>query len=145
MNHHLAILKRLYLDAVLEGRKQIESRFSTTKRPVFGRVLPGDTLFLKLSAGPVCATATIAAVENFNDLTPQKMLQLKQQHNRHILGTDEYWQSRLNSKFGFLVWLKDIRPIEPVRIQKKDWRAWVVLTPNNNYGLLKRDMVKQPP
>jgi len=145
MNHHLAILKRLYLDAVLEGRKQIESRFSTTKRPVFGRVLPGDTLFLKLSAGPVCATATIAAVEDFDDLTPQKMLQLKLLHNRYILGTDEYWQSKSDSKFGLLVWLKDVRPIEPVRIQKKDWRAWVVLTPNSNFGLLKRDTVKQPP
>jgi len=145
MNHHLAILKRPYLDAVLEGRKRIESRFGTTKRPVFGRVLPGDTLFLKLSAGPVCATATVATVEDFNDLTPQKMLRLKLLHNQYILGTDEYWQSKFDSKFGLLVWLKDVRPIEPVRIQKKDWRAWVVLMPNNNFGLLKPDTVKQPP
>ena len=145
MNYHLVILKKPYLDAVLNGRKRIESRFGTTKRPVFGQVLPGDTLFFKLSAGPVCATATVAAVENFDNLTPQKMLQLKLLHNRCILGTDEYWQSKLNSRFGLLVWLKDVRPIEPVRIQKKDWRAWVVLMPNNNFGLLKRDMVKQPP
>jgi len=145
MNHHLAILKRPYLDAVMEGRKRIESRFSTTKRPAFGRVLPGDMLFLKLSAGPVCATATVATVEDFDNLTPQKMLQLNLQHNRYILGTDEYWQSKLNSKFGLLVWLKDVRPIEPVRIQKKDWRAWVVLTPNDNFGLLKPDTVRQPP
>ena len=144
MNHHLAILKRPYLDAVLEGRKQIESRFSRTKHPAFGQVRPGDTLFLKLSAGPVCATAAVAAVEDFNDLTPQKMLQLKLLHNRHILGTDEYWQSKLNSKFGLLVWLKDVRLIEPVRIQKKDWRAWVVLTPNNNFGLLKIHATQQP-
>jgi ASC-1-like (ASCH) protein len=145
MNYHLVILKKPYLDAVLNGRKRIESRFGTTKRPVFGQVLPGDTLFFKLSAGPVCATATVAAVENFDNLTPQKMLQLKLLHNRCILGTDEYWQSKLNSRFGLLVWLKDVRPIEPVRIQKKDWRAWVVLTPSNNFGLLKRDTVKQPP
>jgi ASC-1-like (ASCH) protein len=145
MSYHLVILKKPYLDAILNGRKQIESRFGTTKRPVFGRVLPGDTLFLKLSAGPVCATATVAAVEDFNNLTPQKMLQLKLLHNRHILGTDEYWQSKFDSKFGLLVWLKDVRPIEPVRIQKKDWRAWVILTPNNNFGLLKPDTVKQPP
>jgi len=145
MNYHLVILKKPYLDAVLNGRKRIESRFGTTKRPVFGQVLPGDTLFFKLSAGPVCATATVAAVENFDNLTPQKMLQLKLLHNRCILGTDEYWQSKLNSRFGLLVWLKDVRPIEPARIQKKDWRAWVVLTPSNNFGLLKRDTVKQPP
>ena len=145
MSYHLVILKKPYLDAVLNGRKRIESRFGTTKRPAFGQVLPGDTLFFKLSAGPVCAAATVAAVENFDDLTPQKMLQLKLQHNRHILGTDEYWQSKFDSKFGLLIWLKDVRPIEPVRIQKKDWRAWVVLTPNNSFGLLKPDTVKQPP
>lgn len=124
MSYHLVILKKPYLDAILNGRKRIESRFSTTKRPAFGRVLPGDTLFLKLSAGPVCATATVAAVGDFDNLTPQKMLQLKLQHNRYIIGTDEYWQSKCDSKFGLLVWLKDVRPIEPVRIQKKDWRAW---------------------
>jgi ASC-1-like (ASCH) protein len=145
MSYHLVILKKPYLDAILNGRKRIESRFGTTKRTAFGRVLPGDTLFLKLSAGPVCATATVAAVEDFDNLTPQKMLQLKLQHNRYILGTDEYWQSKCDSKFGLLVWLKDVRPIQPVRIQKKDWRAWVVLTPNNNFGLLKPDTVKQPP
>jgi len=144
MSYHLVILKKPYLDAILNGRKRIESRFGTTKRPAFGRVLPGDTLFLKLSAGPVCATATVAAVENFDDLTPQKMLQLKLLHNRHILGTDEYWQSKFDSKFGLLVWVKDIRPIEAVRIQKKDWRAWVVLTPNNNFGLLKIHATQQP-
>lgn len=145
MNYHLVILRKPYLDAVLNGRKRIESRFSTTKRPAFGRVLPGDTLFFKLSAGPVCATATAAVVDDFDNLTPQKMLQLKLLHNRYIVGTDEYWQGKLNSKFGFLVWLKDVHPIEPVRIQKKDWRAWVVLTPSNNFGLLKGDTVKQPP
>jgi len=145
MKYHLVILKKPYLDAILNGRKRIESRFSTTKRPAFGRVLPGDTLFFKVSAGAVCATAAVAAVEDFDNLIPQKMLQLKLLHNRYILGTDEYWESKLDSKFGLLVWLKDVRPIEPVRIQKKDWRAWVVLTPNNNFGLLKRDTVKQPP
>ncbi len=145
MNRHLVILKKPYLDAILEGRKQIESRFSRTKHPAFGQVRPGDRLFLKLSSGPVCATATVATVEDFDNLTPQKVLHLKLQHNRYILGADEYWQSKLNSRFGLLAWLKDVRPIEPVRIQKKDWRAWVVLTPNNNFGLLKRDMVKQPP
>ncbi|MBL7154661.1 MAG: ASCH domain-containing protein [Phycisphaerae bacterium] len=137
MINHLVILKKPYLDAILDGRKQVESRFSKARRPAFGRVLVGDRLFLKVSSGPVCATATVAAVESFEDLTPRKIIELKQQYNRFILGGDEYWRSKRDSKFGFLAWIEDVRQIEPVRINKKDWRAWVVLTRENDFGLLK--------
>jgi len=49
----------------------------------------------------------------------------------------------MNCKFGFLVWLKDTRAIEPARIRKKDWRAWVILTEKENFGLLKMGAVKK--
>ena len=141
-NYHLVILKKPYLDAILEGRKQIESRFTKTRRPAFGRVLAGDKLFLKVSSGPVCAGATVTAVKNFEDLTPGQIIEIKQRYNRYIKGSDEYWLSKMDSRFGFLVWLRDIKPIGPVRINKKDWRAWVVLTEKENFGLLKKGAVK---
>jgi ASC-1-like (ASCH) protein len=137
VNYHLAILKKPYLDAILDGRKTIESRFSSTRRYAFGLVLPGDRIFLKESSGPVCATATAAAVKNFADLTPAKIVTIRQRYNQYIIGSDEYWQSKVNCKFGFLVWLEDVKSIEPVRIYKKDWRGWVVLTEKENFGLLK--------
>ena len=137
MNNHLVILKKPYLDMILDGRKRVESRFSKARRSAFGRVLVGDRLFLKVSSGPVCATARVAAVESFEDLTPRKIIELKQRYNRYILGSDEYWRSKRDSKFGFLAWIEDVRQIEPVRINKKDWRAWVVLTRENDFGLLK--------
>jgi len=134
---HLVILKKPYLDAILEGRKKIESRFTKTKRHAFGRVFPGDTLFLKISSGPVCARATVTAVKNFENLTPGQIIKIKQRYNHYIKGSDEYWQSKMDCRYGFLVWLTDVRTIEPVRINKKDWRAWVVLTEKENFGLLK--------
>ena len=142
-NYHLVILKKPYLEAILAGQKQIESRFTRTKRAYFGRVLPGDTLFLKESSGPVCATASVATVKNFQNLTPKQIIELKQKYNRQICGSDEYWQSRADCKFGLLVWLEEIQPMEPVRIGKKDWRAWVVLTEKENFGLLKSDAAKK--
>ena len=142
-NYHLVILKRPYLDAILSGRKQIESRFTRTRRPAFGRVFEGDTLFLKESGGPVCAMATVSAVKNFENLTPEKIHELKHQYNRDIGGSDELRQSKLGSRFGFLVWLKEIRTIEPIRIYKKDWRAWVVLTEKEDFGLLSPGAVKK--
>ena len=139
--HHLVILKRPYLEAILAGQKQIESRFTRTRCAPFGRVSPGDRLFLKLSSGPVCAVATAAAVRNFADLTPERILELKQRYNRYIVGSDEYWQSKADCGFGLLVWLKGIYTVEPVRISKKDWRAWVVLTEKENFGLLRMDIL----
>ncbi len=141
---HLVILKKYYLDAILAGRKKIESRFAGTKRYAFGRVLPDDRLFLKESSGPVCATAIVAAIKNFENLTPKQIIEIKQQYNHYIIGSDEYWRSKSNCRFGFLVWLKGVKSIEPIRICKKDWRAWVVLTERENFGLLKTDAAKKP-
>ena len=143
-NYHLAILKRPYLEAILNGSKTVESRFTRTRRYAFGRVWPGDKIFLKESSGPVCAVAAVSAVKNFEDLTPKRITQLKQRYNRYIRGSDKYWQSKANCKFGFLVWLEDIESIEPVRIGKKDWRAWVILTEQENFGLLKAGAIKKP-
>ncbi|MHC4425159.1 MAG: hypothetical protein ACYSYV_03575 [Planctomycetota bacterium] len=126
----------------MEGRKLIELRLYKTRRGVFGRVWAGDKLFLKVSSGPVCAMATAEAVKNFENLTPEKILELKRLYNRSIGGPDEHWQSKIDCKFGFMVWLKDVRAVEPVRIRKKDWRAWVVLTENNDFGLLRMGGLK---
>jgi hypothetical protein len=136
-NYHLVILKKPHLDAILKGRKRIESRLYRTRHNAFGRVMPGDKLFLKLSSGPVCATAKVASVKHFENLTPEKILELRRRYNRDIAGDDEHWRSKMDCKFCFLVWLGDVRAIEPVRIYKKDWRAWVVLTEKENFGLLK--------
>jgi ASC-1-like (ASCH) protein len=137
-NYHLVILKKHYLDAILAGQKRIESRFTKTKRYAFGRVLPGDKLFLKESSGPVCATATVEAVKNLENLTSKQIIEIKEQYNHYIIGSDKYWRSKNNCRFGFLVWLEGVKSIEPVRIYKKDWRAWVMLTEKENFGLLKR-------
>ena len=142
-NSHLVILKKPYLEAILDGGKTVESRFAKTKLAHFGRVLPGDKLFLKESSGPVCAVAKAAAVKNFESLTPQRIIEIKRRYNQHIKGSDEYWKSKADCRFGLLVWLKDVEPIKPVRICKKDWRGWVVLTEKENFGLLKMGGLKQ--
>jgi len=141
-NHHLVILKKPYLDMILEDRKRIELRLYKSKHPAFGRVFAGDKLFLKISSGPVCATATVESVKNFENLTSERILELKHLYNHDIGGGDEHWQSKLDCKYCLLVWLKDVKTIEPVRIQKKDWRAWVVLTEKKDFGLLKSAAIR---
>ena len=141
-NYHLAILKQPYLEAILDGRKSVESRFTRTRRGPFKQVQVGDRIFLKLSSGPICAVATAAAVKNFENLTPPKIAQLKQQYNHYVKADNAYWHSKADFRFGCLIWLTDLRPIKPVRINKKDWRGWVVLTERENFGLLKPDAIE---
>jgi hypothetical protein len=65
-------------------------------------------------------------------------MEIKKQFNSLICGDEDFWQSTLDCRFATLVRLTDVKRIEPVRINKKDWRAWVVLTEKENFGLLNR-------
>ncbi len=136
-NAHLVILRQGYLEAILEGRKTIESRFTMNRRAYWGRILYGDRLFIKQSSGPVCATAKVTKVHYYEDLTAEKVERLKGQYNRQILGEDDYWQSKSSCRYGVLVWLSEVKSIKPIWINKRDWRAWVVLSEKENFGLLK--------
>jgi hypothetical protein len=130
------ILRRPYLDKILAGRKRIESRFTRSRRSPFGCISVGDRLFLKVSSGPVCARAIVKRVLEFENLSPGKIKQLKAKYNGLILGGEGYWADKWGSKYGVLVWLERVGRIEPVRIEKKDWRAWVVLSEGEDFGLL---------
>lgn len=148
-NSHLVILKKFYLDKILNGSKRIELRLTKSAVLPFGCVALGDTLFLKESSGHVCAIAQVAAVKQVSNLTPAKIARLKAQYNHLILGAESYWKLKSDSKFAVLLWLKSVRSIKPIRIYKKDWRAWVVLKKPNDFGLLdilsaSGDIIQQP-
>lgn len=138
MDYHLVILKRPYLEMILRGEKTIESRLTRARTPAFGRVHAGDFLFLKASGGPVCASAKAADVKYYHDLTPERITTIKQEYGHAIGGSDAVWAEMMDRKCGFLVWLADVQRIEPVRIEKKDWRGWVVLTKEKDFGLLSQ-------
>ena len=131
------ILRRPYLDKILAGSKRIESRFTRSRRAPFGNISVGDRLFLKVSSGPVCARAIVKKVLEFENLSPGKLKQLKARYNSLILGGEDYWAEKRASRYGVLVWLEKVERIEPVRIEKRDWRAWVVLSEGEDFGLLK--------
>ncbi len=141
-NFHLAILKNVYLNAILDGTKTIESRLTITKRAPFGQISPDDTILFKASSGPVSAVARVAAVKQFENLDPRQIVEMKQKYNHQIQGTDPYWLEKADSRFALLVWLTDVQPIEPVYINKKDLRAWVVLTSENNFSLFENPAIK---
>ena len=103
-----------------------------------GRMCPADRLFLKASGGPVFGTASVADVKYFEGLTPERIAGIRRQYGEQIRGDNSVWDGLMDRKSGFLVWLADVRRITPIRIDKKDWRAWVLLTREKDFGLLKQ-------
>ena len=142
MTAHLAILKKRYLDLILSGEKTVESRFMKRAMAPFGRIKENDKILLKVSAGAVVAKARAGAVKEFRDLKPEGIAKIRREYNRFICGEADFWESMADKRYAVLVELCDVKAIEPVRIKKKDWRAWVVLSDNNNYGLVQSSKFK---
>jgi ASC-1-like (ASCH) protein len=135
MRKHLAIIKRPYLKAIIQGQKTIEARLTKTKRQPFGQISAGDMIYLKQSSGPICATAEVADVKIYENLDSSELERIKKLYNKQICGNQDYWQSKSDSRYALLIRLKDVKEIAPVKINKKDMRAWVVLSRKLNYGL----------
>lgn len=138
MNAHLAILKNKYVESIIDGEKVVESRFMKGKCPPFGKVFPGDVVFLKKSGGPVVAKARVLKVASFEFLSPELIKSLKKHFNSLIKGDDLYWEDAASSaSCGMFVWLWNVEKMEPTKISKKDMRAWVVLKEGKDFGLGK--------
>ena len=65
---HVALVRPEYAEAILNGRKRVESRLSRMRCEPFGRVAPGDRVFFKETGGPFRACARIARVARYATL-----------------------------------------------------------------------------
>ena len=70
--------------------------------------------------------------------------------NRHLEGDTKGVNDRLvilkrplDRHSGFLVRLANVWRIAPIRIDKKDWWAWVQLTQEKDFGLLKQGQLSE--
>ena len=128
MQHHLAILYRTYLDAILAGEKTIECRFGKMGYlPRLG-LAPGDMIWMKESAGPVRAVATAGRVRRFDRLTPARVARLRRKFNSGIRAPASFWRQHRDARFATLAWLVDVSGLSPFWVVKRDRRAWVVLS-----------------
>lgn len=113
---HLAVLKKRYLEALLTGDKTIEARLSKHRVAPYRAVAPGDAVYLKQSAGPVRAVASVLRVRFFDDLHPATVRALCAEFNGRILGTADYWKTKADARYASLLWLSPPRPLRPLEI-----------------------------
>ena len=126
---HLGIFVEPYLQYILDGRKTIESRFSTRRLAPYQHVGPGDVLLLKQTAGPIVGLCQIAHVW-FYQLDPHSWQTIRTSFAQALCAQDpEFWTDRAHASFATLMHIRDVQAIPPITYQKRDRRGWVVLRP----------------
>jgi hypothetical protein len=124
---HLAVMKPPYLRLILSGEKTVESRFARRAIAPLYRVFSGDLILFKAAGGGVRSAARVErAVSVPLDDRGWSLVR----DERHAIGVDEaYLNARADAQHAALMWLSNVTRLpEPLSIDKRDRRGWVILT-----------------
>lgn len=125
---HVAVLKPLYIDAILEGRKTIESRLSITRREPFGLIHSGERIYFKARAGPFGVTARAGRIEFFEALSPADVDRLRRDFTDRVGGEPAYWRAKRSARFATMIHLEEVEPIGRGPVHPPfNGRAWIRL------------------
>lgn len=126
---HVAVLKRVYLGAILDGSKTVESRLSVNRVAPFGVVRAGETILFKACGGGFGAQAVAERVHEYEDLDARGVRRLRRLWNHRVGGDDVYWDRKAaTARFATIIELTDVRPLERgPALAPLHGRAWVVL------------------
>lgn len=108
---HAVVIHPRYLDLVLSGEKDIESRLSVNRVEPFGVVRVGERLYFKARGGAFGATALVARVNFYEGLTPRAVEGLRRQWNGRVRGELSYWRSKRRARFATLIELSAVEPV----------------------------------
>lgn len=124
---HLAIFVEPYLEYVLEGKKTVESRFSTRRFAPYQQVSTGDVLLLKASGGPIVGVCQVTHVW-FYHLDPESWRFIQTHFTEALCAQDPaFWTARQHATFATLMRVQHVRRLAPIPFPKRDRRGWVVL------------------
>ena len=124
---HIVILRQPYFNMVVSGEKTIESRFSMHKVAPYGKVSIGDEILLKETGKDVTATAKVKDVKYY-ELTPEIVEEIRIQYGKQI-GTDRFedWESSLQKRYCSLIWLTNVKQIEPIKVERSNGAGWLIV------------------
>lgn len=128
---HLALMQGDFLEAIIKGSKTIESRFTRARIAPVGSIEAGDLVVFKQVGRDRMAVGVVdRAVTGAFDEEAWKMVRKLADE----IGVDaDYLKHKAESRYYALVWIRNVHVISPVKIEKKDRRAWVLLRPRNEY------------
>ncbi len=122
---HLAVFVEPFLEAVLDGRKTIESRFALHRCAPYKQVWTGDVILLKRSGGPVVGVAR-AGRPDFYELGPGDLDAIRLEHAQELYALDDhFWNTRASKRYATLIGLENTARIDDMRVEKRDRRGWI--------------------
>ena len=125
---HLGVFVEPFLEAILDGRKTVESRFAAHKCAPYARVRAGDVILLKRSGGPVVGIA-VAGEARYYELDAGKLDDIRERYASQIYAEDDqFWEARAEKRFATLIDLDEVAKIDTIEIEKRDRRGWVTYT-----------------
>ncbi len=129
---HLMIVHPRYIAPLLSGTKSLESRLGQDRRAPFGKVSPGDIVFIKPTGKRVIAKAIVRFVEEYENLTPEDILNLRKSYDDRIMGGDHYWQTKSNAKYATLIGFEKVTMLNdestvPSQLLIADRNAWRIV------------------
>ena len=124
---HIAVVRPPFYDMILNGEKTIESRWSLNKCAPYKKVNKDDVIYLKLPGKSISAIAEVEKVE-FYELNVSLTEKIKILYGKEIgIHKFENWEIYKNKKYLTLIWLKNVRKIEPLEIKKKNKAGWATI------------------
>jgi hypothetical protein len=125
MRAHIAILKRRFLNRILDGSKTIEYRGNRLACAPHGRVSAGDLVFLKQSGGPVRGLAHVGWVEARIQPAREELVELI---SRHAKGLGLFAIPRWPVSHVSLIALKNVHSFDrPFQVKQSGRSAWLIL------------------
>lgn len=141
---HVAIMKKSWrlTEKILTGEKTLEERWYKFKRPPYGVVKAGDTIYFKDSGKPVSIKAEITKALQFENLTPKKSEEIVKKYANADLGgkkiTPAIKEYTSNKNYCVIVFFENAKKIKPFEINKKGFglmAAWITVDNINKIKL----------
>lgn len=124
---HLAIFVEPYLTFILEGRKTVESRFSSVRCAPYDKVHPGDVVLLKKAGGPVSGICRVDSAW-FYEVDRSSLQEIRREFAARICPADStFWAAREDKSFATLISLADVARLPEFVVGKRDRRGWVTI------------------
>ena len=127
MQSHIAVMQQPYLEKIIAGQKTIESRFTKVRCPPFEVINPGDQIYFKKAGGPVVAKGVAEKVMFYSDLDRGKIRDIASTFSDGLQVESSFMNCKQASRYGTLIFLCNVVPVKPFRVEKKDRRGWVVI------------------
>jgi ASC-1-like (ASCH) protein len=124
---HLAIFVEPYLTFILEGKKTVESRFSSVRCAPYDKVRAGDVILLKKAGGPVTGVCRANSAW-FYEVDRSNLKEIRREFAEQICPAEsDFWATREDTSFATLISLADAKRLPEFVVGKRDRRGWVTI------------------